>query len=113
MHCQSTHSIHSGRAGASRLPWLSGTASWSYFAATHYILGIQPDYDGLRINPCLPSEWPDVEVQRNFRGGVYRIHIRRGASGCGVARLVVDGREIDGALVPVGPGEHVVDVETK
>ena len=113
VHCQSTHSIHSGRAGASRLPWLSGTASWSYFAATHYILGIQPDYDGLRINPCLPSEWPDVEVQRNFRGGVYRIHIRRGASGCGVARLVVDGREIDGALVPVGPGEHVVDVETK
>jgi cellobiose phosphorylase len=113
VHCQSTHSVHSGRAGASRLPWLSGTASWSYYAATQYILGIQPDYDGLRINPCLPSEWPEVEVRRRFRGGEYLIRIRRGASGCGVARLVVDGQIVAGQLIAVAPGSHVVDVETR
>ena len=63
VHCQSTHGKHSRRFGASRLPWLSGTASWSYYVATHHILGIQPDYDGLRLDPCLPPSWPKVRDQ--------------------------------------------------
>ncbi len=101
VHCQSTHSIHSKRAGASRLPWLSGTASWSYYAATHYILGIQPDYDGLRIEPSLPESWPEITVQRRFRGRDFSIHIRRGNKGYGVQSLTVNGQVIQGNLIPL------------
>ena len=47
--CQSTHARYSPRFGAGRLSWLSGAATWNYFAATQNILGVRPDYDGLRI----------------------------------------------------------------
>jgi cellobiose phosphorylase len=101
VHCQSTHSKYSGLFGASRLPWLSGTASWSYFSATQHILGIQPDYEGLRLDPCLPSRWPEVTVFREFRGKRFDITIVNGKAGKGVARLVLNGEPIEGNLVPI------------
>lgn len=54
-----------GRAGIS---WLTGTASWAYIAATHYMLGLRPTLDGLQAHPCLPPDWRDVRVTRRFRG---------------------------------------------
>lgn len=110
VHCQTTHSTYSRRAGASRVPWLSGTAAWSYFAATHYLLGIQPDYDALTIQPCLPTAWPEVTVQRRFRGRQFEIHIKNGARGHGVVRLVLNGRVLPGHQVPLsecGPSNRV------
>jgi cellobiose phosphorylase len=100
VHCQSTHSKYSGLFGASRLPWLSGTASWSYFSATQHILGIQPDYDGLRIAPCLPHLWPKVRVQRTFRGHRFDIEIINGKNGTDVKSLVVNGETLAGNLIP-------------
>ena len=58
VYCQLTHSKYSPRAGASRIPWLSGSAAWSYFAATQYILGPAARICGLRIDPCIPAAWP-------------------------------------------------------
>jgi cellobiose phosphorylase len=101
VHCQSTHSKYSGLFGASRLPWLSGTASWSYFCATQHILGIQPDYEGLRLDPCLPSRWPEVSVFREFRGKSFDITIVNGKAGKGVARLLLNGEPLEGNLVPI------------
>ncbi len=75
VHCQSTHGKYSRRFGASRLPWLSGTATWSYHVATHHICGVRPEYDGLRIDPCIPSDWPELRVARRFRGATYEIEI--------------------------------------
>ena len=100
VHCQSTHSRYSRKFGVSRLPWLSGTAAWSYFAATHHILGIQPDYDGLRIDPCIPAAWPEVSVTRDFRGKRFDITIRNGREGHGVARMEVNGARVEGNLIP-------------
>jgi cellobiose phosphorylase len=100
VHCQSTHSKYSGQFGASRLPWLSGTASWSYFAATQYILGIRPDYDGLRIAPCLPSYWPKVHVKRQFRGADFEIEIKNGPTGKVVQSITLNGSPIEGNLIP-------------
>ncbi len=40
-----------------------------------YILGIRKDYDGLRIDPCIPSELKDIKVHRTFRGADYNIRI--------------------------------------
>jgi cellobiose phosphorylase len=113
VHCQSALSVHSQRAGASRLPWLSGTASWSYFAATQYILGIQPDYDGLRLDPCLPPAWPEITVRRRWRGCWFSIHIRNGSHGCGVRRLLLNGKEVTGNQLPFAlcAMENRVEVE--
>jgi len=115
VHCQSTHGRDSRRFGASRLPWLSGTATWSYVAATQYILGIRADWDGLRVDPVIPCAWDGFQMTRQFRGAVYRIrvtnpnHVERG-----IARLMADGHALDPLqAVPVAaPGTRVdVDVE--
>lgn len=102
VYCQSTHGPESPRFGASRLPWLSGSAAWSYFAATNYILGIRPESDGLRVDPCVPPDWKSFKVVRRFRGRALQFTfenpdgVERGIRG-----IVVNGKPIDGNLIPV------------
>ena len=102
VHCQSTHAIASKKYGRSRVPWLSGTASWSHFTATNHILGIRPELDGLRIDPCIPKSWPGFSVSRVFRGQRVSIEVTNPLGvNRGVRKLTVDGRPLDGSLVPV------------
>lgn len=63
----------SDKFGLANVSWLSGTAAWMYIAATQYILGIKPEWGGLRIKPCMPSAWKDVKVTRVFRGCTYHL----------------------------------------
>jgi cellobiose phosphorylase len=87
--------------GEARNSWLTGTAAWSYVAVTQWILGIRAEHEGLRIDPCLPRAWGEVHVTRRFRGVTYRVLLRKQpGSGGRVARLVVDGRVIEGNLLP-------------
>ncbi len=66
----------SDKFGLANVSWLSGTASWMYVAATQYILGIKPTWEGLIAEPCLPSEWEGVRVTRRFRGETYNFDLR-------------------------------------
>ncbi|MFA5676644.1 MAG: hypothetical protein WDA65_09020, partial [Christensenellales bacterium] len=63
------------RYGEAKNSWLTGTASWMMAAASQAILGIKPDYDGLRIEPCLPAAIKRCRVMRKFRGATYDIEI--------------------------------------
>ena len=100
VYCQFTHAPTSLRAGASRVPWLSGSASWSYYAATQYILGIRPEYEGLRIDPCIPKAWKGFTVTRRFRGRTLRIEVRNPAGvEKGVRSLVLNGAPLAGNLI--------------
>ncbi len=102
VYCQFTNSKYSPRVGASRLPWLSGSASWAYYTATQYILGIQPEYAGLRIDPCVPAEWKELKITRRFRNRYFNIMIRneKGVQK-GVQKIILNGRELGGDLIPV------------
>ena len=62
--------------GRARHPWLTGSAGWAYFAATHYILGVRPTYDGLIIDPCIPASWDGFEMDRIFRGKKVHISVK-------------------------------------
>ena len=101
VYCQFTNSKYSPRYGASRLPWLSGSASWAYYTATQYILGIQPDYRGLKIDPCIPSDWKEVKISRKFRKKDFAIIIRNTEGRQkGVKKITVNGEEIKGNVIP-------------
>jgi cellobiose phosphorylase len=63
-----------GRAGWT---WYTGSAAWLYRISTEWFLGIRPEWEGLRVRPCLPPPWNEAEATRVFRGGTYRITIRR------------------------------------
>ena len=98
--------------GTARNSWLTGTASWAYQAATQYILGVRPTYEGLLIDPCIPSEWDGFQVTREFRKTVYRIAVKNPHHVCkGVKSVKVDGQEIEGSVVPVfgDGGTHRVE----
>jgi cellobiose phosphorylase len=100
--------------GLARNSWLTGTAAWMYVAGTQYILGVRPEYDGLRVDPCIPSAWDGFTVKRVFRGAMYRITVRNPSHVCrDVRALQVDGKLLDGNVVPVFDKgtEHEVDVE--
>lgn len=61
----------SDKFGLANVSWLSGTAAWMYIAATQYILGIKPQWEGLTVKPCIPANWAGVKVTRMFRGKEY------------------------------------------
>ena len=100
VYCQFTNSKESPRYGASRVPWLSGSATWSYYTATRYIMGIQAEYKGLVIDPCIPAEWKEMRVQRRFRGKQFDIEITN-PDGVqkGVKKMIVNGKEMDGNFI--------------
>ncbi|MFP4479052.1 MAG: GH36-type glycosyl hydrolase domain-containing protein, partial [Candidatus Izemoplasmatales bacterium] len=88
--------------GLARNSWLSGTASWTYQAATKYILGIMPTFNGLKIDPCIPNDWDSFEIRRVFRASIYNIkvlnprHIEKG-----VKEIRLDGKLISGNVLPI------------
>lgn len=99
VHCQSTHSQFSQKTGRSRVPWLSGTASWAHYTALQGILGIQPAPEGLRIDPCVPRSWPGFTVTRRFRGKTLRIEVSNPLGvNRGVASLTLDGAPLPPSL---------------
>jgi len=99
--------------GLARNPWLSGTVSWVNQATTKNILGIRPTYQGLRIDPCIPERWPGYTATRVFRGVTCNISVERGKKPDAV--MMVDGKEVDGNVVPVSllAGKTSVDVVLK
>ena len=98
--------------GEAKNSWLTGTAAWAFVSGAEGLLGIVPDYDGLRIDPCVPRSWESFRVTRRFRDVVYDISVENPDGECGGVRsLRVDGREIAGHLVPLFPGAERVAVE--
>jgi cellobiose phosphorylase len=102
VHSQTTYASCSPNAGKSRVPWLTGTASWSLFVAVQHILGIVPELDGLRIDPCIPRAWKGFQMERQFRGKKLQITVENpNGLSRGVRRLEVDGKKISGNLLPL------------
>jgi cellobiose phosphorylase len=91
--------------GEAKNSWLSGTAAMNYVAITQAILGIQPQYDGLEINPVIPLGWQGFEVVRQFRDVRYEISVRRKGAGNNVS-LIVEGKPVPGKVIPL-PARNV------
>ncbi|UCC64185.1 MAG: glycosyl transferase, partial [Anaerolineae bacterium] len=88
--------------GEAKNSWLTGTAAWNYVAITQWILGIRPTFEGLQVAPVIPSDWRGFKATRLFRGVTYHISVERAGDGNAVS-LTVDGRPIEGNIVPPPP----------
>ena len=98
--------------GQGKNSWLTGTAAWNMVAISQYILGIQPDFDGLKIDPSIPSDWEGFTATRIFRGTKYKIVIKNPSHVCkGVKSMLVDGKAVQGCVVPFEAGKKEVNVE--
>lgn len=82
--------------GRARHPFMTGSAGWAYYATTHYILGIRPEFDHLTVDPCILASWKEFEVKRSFRGATYHIKVSNPDGVMkGVKKILVQGKEVD------------------
>ena len=97
----------SPRFGEAKNSWLTGTSAWTFLSISQAILGIVPDYDGLIIQPCLPSSMDGFKATRLFRGTVYNITVARAKAG-EEAGLWVNGNKTEGPIAPEGEKVEVL-----
>lgn len=95
--------------GEAKNSWLTGTASWTFVAASQAILGLVPDFDGLKIDPHLPKEIDKAKATRIFRNVKYNITINNNQN-CGY-KMIVNGKQIDGNVIPYNKDDKEVNVE--
>ena len=111
VNCQMVAGKDAYKPGEGKNSWLTGTAAWMWLTVSQYILGIQPDYDGLAIRPCLPSTAKEYTVTRRFRDGEYVIMVKNpDGVETGIKSITVDGNAICGNVIPATPGSHTVEV---
>lgn len=88
--------------GQAKNSWLTGTAAWNFVAISQFILGIKPDYDGLKIDPCIPSDMKEYTITRHFRNADYVVTVKNPNGVCrGVKEVTVDGKKAEGNVLPV------------
>ena len=98
---QFTEGKASPNFGRSHVHWLTGTASTVMVGCVEGILGMRPDFYGLRIAPSIPKNWDNFEIDKDFRGKHLHILVKNPAhleSGC--SKLLVNGQEIKGNYIP-------------
>jgi|BioPla2DNA2_1021312.scaffolds.fasta_scaffold05809_6 cellobiose phosphorylase len=112
VYCQMIAGKDARRFGEGKNSWLTGTASWNFVAISQYILGIKPEYDGLQVDPSIPKDWDGFTVIREFRGDRYQISVKNpNHKSTGVKRLLVDGKKIEGNIIPYFGDKKLHQVE--
>ena len=88
--------------GMAKQSWLTGTASWMMNASTDWILGIRPQFNGLLVDPCIPTGWTKFRAMRQFRNAIYDIEVLNpdGVSK-GVKTVKIDGSDVESNDLPV------------
>lgn len=101
-HGQFTEGLGSPYHGRSHVHWLTGTASTVMVGCVEGILGMRPDFHGLKIEPSIPKEWEELTIDKEFRGKELHITIKnpdRKESGC--KSLTLNGKELTVPYIPV------------
>ena len=111
VNCQMVAGKDAAKPGEGKNSWLTGTAAWMWYTVSQFLLGVKPTYDGIEIDPCLPSDMKEYSVKRVLRGAEFDITIKN-PDGVqkGVKSMTVDGVAVDGNIIKSTPGKHVIEV---
>lgn len=106
------HGPSSPNFGRAQSSWDKNPGGWLYKTFVERILGVRPVINGLKIDPCIPKNWRQVELTRQFRGANYHIRIINPTrQNQGVERVVVDGIRQNGNVVqPFKTGDHFIEI---
>ena len=102
VYCQMVAGKEAAKPGEGKNSWLTGTAAWNWLVVSQHILGIQPTYEGLRVNPCIPSDMKEYKVTRKWRDAEYVVTVKNPNGKQRLAEPVV---------LPYEPGRHEVTIE--
>ena len=108
VYCQMVAGKDAAKPGEGKNSWLTGTAAWNWYAITQFILGIRPAYDGIEVDPCIPSDMKGFTVTRRFRGATYIIEVQNpDGRQKGLRSLSANGVTVNGNLIPMQPAGTV------
>ena len=101
VYCQMVAGKEAAKPGEGKNSWLTGTAAWNWLVVSQHILGIQPTYEGLRVNPCIPADLKEFTVLRKWREAEYVITVRN-----------PNGKQHPDqpTILPYQPGRHEVEI---
>jgi cellobiose phosphorylase len=88
--------------------WITGSVAWFYNVLTKEMVGVQPDFDRLVIDPKLPAEWNEVSVSRIFRGKKFAIDIKR--TRVSTVSVILNGQPVRGNRIPLADCNDVNEV---
>lgn len=98
--------------GRSHVHWLTGTASTVMVGCVEGILGMRPDFYGLKVAPSIPKEWDGFEIEKDFRGKHLHIVVKNpGHAESGCVKLIVNGKEMEGNYIPAKLMTEQTEVE--
>ena len=111
VYCQMVAGKDAAKPGEGKNSWLTGTAAWNWYTITQFILGIKPTFDGIEIDPCIPSTLKEYSVKRILRDAEFDITVENpNGRESGVSQVILDGSPIEGNIIKATPGHHVVKV---
>ncbi len=112
VYCQMVAGKEAKYFGEGKNSWLTGTAAWTFTDISQYILGVYPTHKGLQVDPCIPHDFGDFHIERTYRGAVYHIDVTNPDKvEKGVKSMTVDGKTIDGCVIPYDAGKNEVNVK--
>ena len=98
---QFTEGKASPHFGRSHVHWLTGTASTVMVGCVEGILGMRPDFGGLRIAPSVPSDWKEFSMEKTFRGKKLKISVENpNGKESGFTEFYVNGEKLSDNYVP-------------
>ncbi|MDY6325117.1 MAG: glycosyl transferase [Catonella sp.] len=107
VYCQMVAGMDAAKPGEGKNSWLTGTAAWTFFNVSQYILGVRPTLDGLSLDPCLRSDMLRVHCVRIYRNIIYDITIDNGEGHeSGVKEMLVDGDSVIGNVIPYNKSDE-------
>lgn len=110
-YCQFIMGVDHTAHGRARHPFMTGSGGWAYFSATRYMLGVQPGFEELVIDPCVPADWKEFSVQRIWRDARFKITVKNPDGVMkGVKEILLDGQKTDKIPVQAAGSTHSVEV---
>ncbi|MCR5124309.1 MAG: N,N'-diacetylchitobiose phosphorylase [Treponema sp.] len=98
---QFTEGKSSPHFGRSHVHWLTGTASTVMVGCVEGILGMRPDFGGLRVAPSIPSDWKGFTIEKTFRGKKLKISVENpNGKESGFSEFYVNGEKLTDNYVP-------------
>jgi len=101
VYCQMVAGKEAAKPGEGKNSWLTGTAAWNWLTVSQHILGIRPTYEGLMVNPCIPSDLKQYTVMRKWRDAEYVITVKNPNG---------KQRPDQPVVLPYEPGKHEIEI---
>jgi cyclic beta-1,2-glucan synthetase len=100
---------HTGRGGWT---WYTGSASWMYRVGLEDLLGFELHADVIKIDPCIPSHWPEFSIRYRRAATTYQIVVKNPERvSRGVRSVMLDDIERPTGDIPILADGHAHRVQ--